>query len=202
MFFEGIYFNDGISISLNQTDKKFNETDLFPAVREGNIQRIKEFIKNKGDINALDTCKRNALQATLQRGKWNVQSCVILIQNGINIENKDDEGVTAIATLVYFYKFGTSDKFNNDRLELFRYMVEVGADLNVFKKLLGNTSIRKKIRSHPELEEIVQEVNAKKANHIFSVLKGDFQISKLVCQMLDPYAFYNRPQKLLKGQNS
>jgi len=141
------------------------------------------------DVNAVDFINRNALQAALYGITLKVETCRALIQLGINLEHKDNESCTVLAHLVYYYKHETvhfSLEKTSTKLELFRSMVEGGADLDVtYESLITKPlSIREKIRKHPELEAIVQEVNIQKANQVFNALQGDFNMTRIVCEML------------------
>lgn len=167
--------------------KKWEETDLFPAVRMNNIKWITSLGKEGADINALDVFKRNALQAALYRKSLEVNACITLIQLGIDLEHESTDGETALGHVVYFYKKDyTTESTNHHSLNLFRSMVEGGAHLDGMYRFAGidSVSIREEIRSHPEMESIVQEVFIQRANKVFEAIGGPTDITRLVCEKL------------------
>lgn len=184
---------------LGRVKQELGETELFPAVRMGGVQEIRECVqKKKMDVNALDCCDRNAMQAALQRAMLSVEACQALIEMGIDLNHTGTANDSALAHLVRFYEFGESAK--PLELELFRCLVEAGAKVDVtHKDISGNQiSVREKIRSYPEMEAIVQAVqgiHVKRAREVYRVLEGDPHITRIVCQMIgcDPGPFWQPP---------
>lgn len=158
--------------------------NLFVATMCDDISRIEKYLKIYNDgVNDLDKEKRNALQAALYSNNLTIKTCKALIQFGINLNQIDCDGNTALGRFVFYYL----TSLNEAKLPLFRCIVEGGGDINVKYNfpLAKNINIREKIKSHPELEAIVQEVNAKRANYVYAALKGNFQVTILVCEMLN-----------------
>ena len=86
-----LYFdrNPDFSLSRHNPDLTFKETPLFPAVRNNNPREIRRLIEEENlDVNAVDTCGRNALNAALAMGALKPDACKTLIEMGINIEHK------------------------------------------------------------------------------------------------------------------
>src|SRR3990167_4227602 len=93
------------SLIMERLDRQLlGQNELFAAVQANNIGRVRHFCQTGFDINALDKCDRTPLQAALQACCLKIEMCRALIGLGTNIENKDDEGTTALDHIVYFYK--------------------------------------------------------------------------------------------------
>ena len=63
------------------------------AVMDGNYKKVKRFIDNGTDVNAIDTGGRTALMWAAFCGEKEVAE--LLIQNGANVHLRDNEGKTA-----------------------------------------------------------------------------------------------------------
>lgn len=176
---------------------EWHETELFPAVRTYDIPQIVHCVERLGiDVNAVDIDGQNAMQAALVCGKLSVKVCRTLIQLGINLDHSCDVGRTALAEVVCYYK-----EYNRPEkdLALFRCMVENGANIHVNYKEHGEiVSVRERIRTHPDMEAIVEMLPAlhvQRARRVFQVIKGDPGITRLICQMIgyDPGPFWKPP---------
>ncbi len=186
----------------------WKETELFPAVRMNDIKKIISYSKKKeANIHAVDFMERNALVAALKRCVLKAEACRALIRLGFQLDRVDIRKNTPLATLVYFYKHLSlfrSDEDNRRELELFRCMVEGGADLDVTYQAIGHESesIREKIRTHPEMEAIVQEVRIKTANQVFAALQSEPTLARVVCEMIEQDPGPNWKPSLEKTPNN
>jgi hypothetical protein len=198
---ENILHSQNVDEEPGQTNKKWQETDLFPAVRTSDVQQIIVCVEKQDiNINAVDIFGRNALQSALDRGRLTEEACQVLIELGINLDHPDNENHTALAKVVFYYKDTSKSEENNSRdLKLFRLMAENGANLHgTFELGIKKVDIREKIRSHPEMEAIVQMLPAlyvQRARKVYKALKGDPRVTQLVFQMIgfDPERFWEEP---------
>lgn len=104
----------GAAISPNS---KNNSTDLWAAARTGNLQAIKRYIEEGGDINALDNGFRlSAMAWSALHGQTEVVQ--FLIKNGVDVNLKNGDGATPLHSAAFL-----------GRVDVAKLLLENGADV-------------------------------------------------------------------------
>lgn len=121
------------------------------AVRSGNIEALKEYIAEGGDVNAPERGGKTLLMFAAEGGQ--IETSKLLLDNGALIDLQDNRGLTA---LMYGARKGHTDVLSfliergadkdiadtkgetalmyaadNDRFESLKALVEAGADINI-----------------------------------------------------------------------
>ena len=94
-----------------------NSKDLWAAARTGNLQAIKRYIEEGGDINALDNGFR---LSAIAWGALHGQTEVVqfLIENGVDVNLKNGDGATPLHSAVFL-----------GRVDVAKLLLENGADV-------------------------------------------------------------------------
>lgn len=95
-----------------------NENELFKAISENDIEKVKNLVKNGVNVNAITHSNRTILIDASWKGYLEIVKC--LVENGADINAKDDFGRTALIWASYDGKLG-----------VVKYLVDKGADINV-----------------------------------------------------------------------
>lgn len=138
-----------------------NENELFKAISENDIEKVKNLVKNGVNVNAITHSNRTILIDASWKGYLEIVKC--LVENGADINVKDNEGYTALIWALIFEKFNVVayfienckvdidaqyniKYFNNVKdgiytilmiasmkghLEIVKYLVDKGADINI-----------------------------------------------------------------------
>ena len=75
------------------------ELDLFQVARNGNASQIREVIASGTDLSVKDASGRNALMQSVLYG--NQETALVLLENGIDLETRDELGLTPITSVSY-----------------------------------------------------------------------------------------------------
>lgn len=105
----------GVKTLTNVQDS--NSTDLWSAARTGNLQAIKRYIEEGGNINALD----NGFQlSAMSWGALHGQTEVVqlLIENGVEVNIKNGDGATPLHSAAFL-----------GRVDVAKLLLENGADI-------------------------------------------------------------------------
>lgn len=95
-----------------------NENELFKAISENDIEKVKNLVKNGVNVNAITHSNRTILIDASWKGYLEIVKC--LVENGADINAKDDFGRTALIWASYDGKLG-----------VVKYLVDKGADINI-----------------------------------------------------------------------
>ena len=98
-------------------NSKDNSTDLWAAARTGNLQAIKRYIEEGGDINALDNGFRlSAMSWGALHGQTEIVQ--LLIENGVDVNIKSGDGATPLHSAAFL-----------GRVDVAKLLLENGADI-------------------------------------------------------------------------
>ena len=120
------YLSDSTMLELSQRDR---ESLLHSACKNGQISLIKNLLKAKVNINALDSKGKSSLHLAVIEGNISVTN--LLINEGANIELKDS-------------KYGSSPLLyacQNGRIKIVKILLEKGADINAKREGDGSCAI-------------------------------------------------------------
>ena len=106
--------------------------DIFKAIREGNINKVKQYIEQGGDVNAKDEDGNTPLHSSFITFKI----LKILIENKADVNAKANDGATPLHsacsydTIRYHTRSSDSGADNYESLEIVKCLVNKGADIN------------------------------------------------------------------------
>lgn len=172
---------------------RFNPTPLFAAARDNRVDDIHQLVRTV-DINAVDFCGRNALQACLAMSSGGCPvTCQALIESHINVDHKDVEGNTALGFIVYHYHHAAipnEKRKDQENLSLFLCLIRHGADVygqhhpdDLDDRSL-EISIYEKIQNTPELAAIYREKCREVADALYrthALLRVPPELLRIAC---------------------
>ena len=104
-----------------------NSADLWSAARTGNLQAIKRYIEEGGNINALDNGFRlSAMSWGALHGQTEVVQ--LLIENGVDVNIKSGDGATPLHSAAFL-----------GRVDVAKLLLENGADIKARNNDGANT---------------------------------------------------------------
>ena len=111
---------DEIKAYLEQTIKQKELNDFIDCIKQGNIEKIRKYLANNVNINAVDSDGKTALMWACQSGHFEI--AITLISSGADINAKDKNGKTAI-----------NYSAESGNVELMKLLLAQGADTGVKK---------------------------------------------------------------------
>ena len=90
---------------------------------------IKKYLRDGGDIHETNEAGEGVLACAL-RARCDMDTLLLLIENGANIDATDDEGVSVLDIAITY-----------DNLEMVRYLVASGRDVNTTYRRSGFTPL-------------------------------------------------------------
>ena len=123
---------------------------LIDAVREGDIERVRDLLDKGADVNARYENDHTVLMKAV--GKGHVRIVQLLLNVGADVNARDMHGHTALMI--------ASWKDHINYINIVKLLLEKGADVNV-KDRYGNTTIIFAVRySHPEIVKLLLDKGA------------------------------------------
>jgi len=87
-------------------------------LKDNDFMSVKKYIRDGGDVNDLNENGESVLACALQK-RCDIDLLMLLIDNGADIDEFDDEGVSILDNAIAF-----------NSVELVRYMIDNGVDVN------------------------------------------------------------------------
>jgi hypothetical protein len=155
-------------------------TSFFNAIEHDSVEDLREMPIS--DVNVNHPNGTPPLHQAVQHSS--VEACRWLLQNGIRLEEKWIDR-SPLDSLVRH--FGVTREVKPKKLQIFRLLLEAGADTNgSFTDLWKQRHVtREIIQTTPELQRVLEEISDQIANQVYDRIPRESHLTRLVGKYLD-----------------